>query len=186
MDPEHAFCTENGVDDRATGSFFEAPVHIRHAVMAEGPLSGRNPSAVLLSRLRRAEASGPDPISVFIMENQLDQAAEQKLREQSGPVQQAVLDEGPLAGARNPSAVLAGRIRRILQNSPATGAKRPRQSSAPGDEIDSFIAENSIDEKAAGALREASPHIQQLVMQEGNITGRNPSAILLSRIRRAA
>lgn len=194
VDEVRQFAVENRVDDQAIDALLEAPKYIQQAVLAEGGITGRNPSAILLSRLRRAQAqAAPDAISMFIADNQLDEGSESKLREQHPNVQQAVLSEGPLTGSRNPSAVLSGRIRRILQNSGPpiggadwTGPKRPRLSPSSGDDpIEHFLAENSINDDASAALRMAEEHIQQSVIEEGPITGRNTSAILLSRIRRA-
>jgi len=197
----HAFCAENDIDGKAFSALMEAPPHIQQAIMQEGHITGRNKSAILLSRLRRAEAyAPPDPVSMFIAENYLDQAAEQRLRELSFPVQQAVLCEGPLVGARNPSAVLFARIKRVEQNSAFAPPPRVQRSLPPpmraqpawpvhsspfAKQINDFIVENSINEDVAAQLYEADPRIQKGVMEEGALTGRNPSAVLLSRIRRA-
>merc|ERR1711977_726052 len=76
------FATDNNIDDSARQMLLEAAPHIQQAVIEEGNLTGRNPSAILASRLRRAEAAhyvppaGADPIAAFISENGLDEACE--------------------------------------------------------------------------------------------------------------
>lgn len=287
-----AFVEANNIDDDAMQRLAEAAEHVQRAVLEEGNISGRNPSAILLSRLRRAEAQpapqpppqhwgppppenwgppppdrwgppppekwgpppadrwshpppqswgppppemwGPpppprtgwisiDPVGTFIAENSLDAGAESALRELPPHVQEEIINEGPVTGTRNPSAVLFTRIKQVRSDAaaqmkalgvpagnlpswvrePAAPAHvvthghtqrlhRPPQQAVSEpplslhDAVEQFIKQNSIDERAAGALYEQPEHVQQDIIKEG-ITGcRNPSAILLSRIRRAS
>jgi len=122
------FARQNALDGPALQSLREQPPAVQHKVICEGFLSGKNKSAVLMSRIRRAaeqvtkeapphsgsRSRHEDPISAFIRENTIDTGAAQKLRDQPADVQKRVLDEGPLTGS-NRSAILIGRIRRIRE-----------------------------------------------------------------------
>merc|ERR1712232_1315006 len=52
--------------------------------------------------------------------------------------------------------------------------------------VEEFIQSNGIDERAAGALREESPAVQQGVLAKGGLSNaQNPSSALMVRIREA-
>jgi len=114
----------------------------------------------------------------FIRDNNVDEGAQDALWELGPEEQDQILGEGPCTGA-NPSAVLMSRIRRLAIQ---RAAYAPPLN--PGD-VDRFLRENEIDEAAAATLRDCDPEIQKRVVAEGQVTGRNPSAIVASRIRRA-
>jgi len=73
------------------------------------------------------------------------------------------------------------------------GAELYEEDAAPQEdlqsEVEDFIRRSTLDTKAADALRSEAPHIQRAVMlrdQEGPLANcRNPSAILMSRLRQA-
>jgi len=114
----------------------------------------------------------------FIRENNVDEDAQDALWELGPEEQDSILREGPCTGA-NPSAVLMSRIRRLAVE---RAAYAPPLN--PGD-VERFLGENGIDNTAGTMLRECDPEIQKRVVAEGSVTGRNPSAIVASRIRRA-
>jgi len=114
----------------------------------------------------------------FIRDNSVDEGAQDALWELGPEEQDQILREGPCTGA-NPSAVLMSRIRRLAIE---RAAYAPPLN--PGD-VDRFLRENEIDAAAAATLRECDPEIQKRIVAEGQVTGRNPSAIVASRIRRA-
>jgi len=114
----------------------------------------------------------------FIRDNNVDEGAQHALWELGPEEQDQILGEGPCTGA-NPSAVLMSRIRRLAIE---RAAYAPPLN--PGD-VDRFLRENKIDDAAAATLRDCDPEIQKRVVAEGQVTGRNPSAIVASRIRRA-
>jgi len=114
----------------------------------------------------------------FIQDNNVDEGAQDALWELGPEEQEEILREGPCTGA-NPSAVLMSRIRRLAIR---RAAYAPPLS--PGD-VERFLQENEIDAAAAATLRDCDPEIQKRVVAEGQVTGRNPSAIVASRIRRA-
>lgn len=56
-DPVAMFITQYGVDSSAENALRALPVELQHRVMAEGPLRGLNASALLMSRVRKAQNS---------------------------------------------------------------------------------------------------------------------------------
>jgi len=114
----------------------------------------------------------------FIRDNSVDEGAQDALWELGPEEQDQILREGPCTGV-NPSAVLMSRIRRLAIE---RAAYAPPLN--PGD-VDRFLRENVIDSAAGATLKECDPEIQKRVVAEGQVTGRNPSAIVASRIRRA-
>lgn len=62
---------------------------------------------------------------------------------------------------------------------------RSRSPRSHGAAVESFIEDNKLDEKSAGALRELGAEQQKAVI-ERYVTGGNPSAIVMSRIRSIA
>merc|ERR1712008_52889 len=114
----------------------------------------------------------------FIQDNNVDEGAQDALWDLGPEEQEEILREGPCTGA-NPSALLMSRIRRLAME---RAAYAPPLS--PGD-VERFLRENDIDAAAAETLRGCDPEIQKRVVAEGQVTGRNPSAMVASRIRRA-
>merc|ERR1719335_1970552 len=54
------------------------------------------------------------------------------------------------------------------------------------NDVEQFIQDEGVDEKAAEALRELEPELQEQVMSRGTLSeGRNPSAMLIGRVRDA-
>lgn len=121
------FCADNGIDEEATNQLKELEIDMQREVLGRGPLSdARNPSAVLLSRIRqlrtggakRRGGSGRDRdhwnrrIADFVRDNDLDDRANTCLQESDEDVLQELFRR-PLTDARNPSAVVLSRIRQI-------------------------------------------------------------------------
>jgi len=119
---------DNGIDDEASAELKALDPEMQHEVFSRGPLSDvRNPSAVILSRIRQVKrglgkmsdggyaAERADlnrEIDEFVKDNNLDERADTCLRE----TEEEVLRElflAPLHDARNPSAVVLTRIRNI-------------------------------------------------------------------------
>jgi len=119
------FIRANEVDDRAAADLRDCPPEVQRKVLARGELSSaRNPSAILLARIRDARASGSGgadgtagvahssaDVEEFIRANGVDESAADSLRSSSPTVQRAVVSRGDLKTARNPSAALLARIR---------------------------------------------------------------------------
>lgn len=149
----------------------------------------RNPTKVLLSRIRRALESGergdaredlPEELQQFVDNNNLDESAIRALKELPPDLQQEVMAED-VRHCRNPSAVLHSRIRRLTESR----GNAPGPTGPTPDEVQQFIERHNVDSNSAAALMELEPHLQAIVMSEDMERCRNPSAVLLSRIGRA-
>eukprot|EP00747_Dinoflagellata_sp_TGD_P118213 gnl/TRDRNA2_/TRDRNA2_172768_c1_seq1.p1 gnl/TRDRNA2_/TRDRNA2_172768_c1~~gnl/TRDRNA2_/TRDRNA2_172768_c1_seq1.p1 ORF type:complete len:316 (-),score=55.67 gnl/TRDRNA2_/TRDRNA2_172768_c1_seq1:58-1005(-) len=126
-----------------------------------------------------AQASALD-LESFIAESKLDERAVASLRAQTPEVQKRVMLRGSLAACSNQSAALMGRIREATMVSPDNLGVAPISSA----ELDQFIFENCIDEKAAGFLRQEPAHIIHAIMEKGSLAKcSNPSAAVLGRMR---
>lgn len=146
-DPEvEAFLTVNPVD-QGTGFRFRAlPLNLQRLVMMRGSLVGtRDPSAVLMSRVRDAIQSGgsnvggmgtPQPppsslsspeVEAFIASNPVDFQAASRLRSLPPHLQRMVLIRGSLSGVRDSSSVLMSRVRDALAggSAPPSGPGGP-------------------------------------------------------------
>lgn len=125
--------------------------------------------------------AGGDGIDLFCLKNKLDASAAAKLRTLPLDLQRQVMDRGDLLDARNPNAVLMGRIRDAER-----GGSQPAQSFTSNPSVEEFIRENRIDPSAGDKLRALSEDIQRKVMERGNLTdARNPNAMLMGRIKDA-
>merc|ERR1711871_583263 len=85
-----------------------------------------------------------------------------------------VISQGPCTG-RNPSAMVMGRIKKAQQEVSASGLEM---------EVQQFIADNGLDDKVAEQLMSCSPDCQVAVLNHGPATGRNPSAMVVGRIKK--
>eukprot|EP00930_Biecheleria_cincta_P039238 TRINITY_DN26997_c0_g1_i1.p1 TRINITY_DN26997_c0_g1~~TRINITY_DN26997_c0_g1_i1.p1 ORF type:complete len:772 (-),score=139.95 TRINITY_DN26997_c0_g1_i1:156-2471(-) len=134
----------------------------------------------------------------FIVDCELDERAAEALRTASPHAQRAVMDRGPLTSARNPSGALMARLRdaqsgkgqqrESWQPEYSSGYQAPAQQDGGVDEgeLENFLAECNVDERAAEAVRTAEPHVQRAVIDRGPLTGaRNPSGALMARLRDA-
>lgn len=199
VDEVEDFLARNKVDDRACEDFRNCPPEVQAKVFARGDLLGvRNPSASLLARVRDARnslaSSGTGPsdaeIDRFIRDNNIDDRAAGDLRGCSGELQTIVLEKGDLANARNPSAAVLARIRdarKVVESGPPSGGHGGNRGWGPSpSEIDRFINDNGIDDRAASDLRACDPVVVARVFEKGDLkSARNPSAALLARMRDA-
>eukprot|EP00408_Alexandrium_pacificum_P029888 CAMPEP_0171277852 /NCGR_PEP_ID=MMETSP0790-20130122/64568_1 /TAXON_ID=2925 /ORGANISM="Alexandrium catenella, Strain OF101" /LENGTH=306 /DNA_ID=CAMNT_0011746993 /DNA_START=22 /DNA_END=940 /DNA_ORIENTATION=- len=104
----------------------------------------------------------------FIAEYEPDETAANALRSQSSEVVLNVLSQGPLVGS-NPSAILMSRIREAC--------------ACAATDVDSFL--EVVDDSARGQFMAQDQQVMDAIMEEGPLTGNNPSAILVMRIRKA-
>jgi len=201
------FLRQFGVDDRASDALRALPEDLQRQIMDRGGLANaRNPSSVLLARIREvgAGASGNPPplrdeprghmprrslqeeVDDFIRGNDLDNVAADALRGCTPDVQDAVLDRGSLATARNPSSAVLSRIR-DAQGSIGGSFRHDSDHNRFRDEVEHFIHTNNLDPNSADTLRNCLPSVQRTVISRGGLSSaRNPSSVLNARIREAS
>jgi len=128
----------------------------------------------------------PGDIEDFLAKSVVDSHAAAQLRACTPEKAAIVMRQGPIAHTRNPSSVLMARIRDADRQLPSIQQLRPPMQSVSPGEVERFIAANPTDTQAENRLRTSAPHIQRLVIDRGPLAGtRNPSSVLLARIRDA-
>lgn len=132
------FAHSSGLDDKCLEVLMKQSPEVQQYVISQGPVEGRNPSAMVMGRIAKATSQvgvmggsstmggsayvsgGMDAVYVnsdeladqvedFISENSVDDKCAESLRSQPPRVQAAVLNLGPAEG-RNSSAMVMGRI----------------------------------------------------------------------------
>jgi len=170
---------------------------------------GGGPSASPGVTIPTASAVGgsTEEVEAFILENGLDEKSSKALRDQPANIQARVLAKGSVANTRNPSAAIIGRVneaRRLdefgYDPSGWGGAWAATASAAKGgkgggcwgptivaptsDELETFLVQNAVDEKASEALRKEAPGVQRMVMERGDLVKTsNPSSAIIGRIK---
>jgi len=125
------------------------PLEVQKIVLSRGGLAGtRNPTAVLVSRIRNAEEGlrpvldterAPEEIERFLIIERVEPHAAARLRRAAKLVQQAVVSRGSLAGTRDPTAVLMTRIRDAeKEHAPAADAAGAATAGATQEAADVF------------------------------------------------
>mmetsp|Transcript_63576 Transcript_63576/g.204842 ORF Transcript_63576/g.204842 Transcript_63576/m.204842 type:complete len:1089 (+) Transcript_63576:104-3370(+) len=151
------FLEENDVDSRASSALRAQTAEVQRAVLERGELTDcQNPSTALMGRIRVAHeniaferkrmltpmpdgtlaltaakeppAASPE-VEDFIKENKIDGLAARQLREADQETQEDVVARGSLSDCRNPSAVLAARIRDAQRG---LGKGRPAKGKGKG------------------------------------------------------
>jgi len=125
-------------------------------------------------------------IESFIMENALDENAASAMRKEPQHVQIAVMERGTLQDAQNPSSAVMSRIRdakRLGTSVSTVGGAAVIEASV---EVESFILESGLDERAARSFRSEPPDVQKLVIERGSLKDcTNPSSAVMGRIKEA-
>lgn len=192
------FLRNNTVDARAAEVLHDCTEEVQLAVINRGDLnSARNPSAALLSRIRDAQA-GPSKayarddvlmreVEAFIAESGVDAMAAEKLRGSPPEVQRLAIEKG-ISWAKNPSSALLARIKDAqMASSGSYSSRAPADQESLRAEVDRFIDGSGLNAEAEDALRAASRDVQHYVISRGGLgSARNPSAVVLARIREAA
>lgn len=156
-DPEvEAFLALNPVDSGTASRFRALPLSLQRMVLVRGSLVGtRDPSAVLMSRVRDAISNGggaavmamsamstptfgpgpPPPgsnpeVESFLQSNPVDFQAASRLRALPPNLQRLVLIRGSLSGVRDASSVLMSRVRDAVAGSGMAGAGAPATAAA--------------------------------------------------------
>eukprot|EP00927_Polykrikos_kofoidii_P028705 TRINITY_DN24990_c0_g1_i1.p1 TRINITY_DN24990_c0_g1~~TRINITY_DN24990_c0_g1_i1.p1 ORF type:complete len:1638 (-),score=319.69 TRINITY_DN24990_c0_g1_i1:93-5006(-) len=159
-------------------------------VLRPSPGPGPVPSSCGDGSAKRSSRLSDD-IDQFVRINDIDSRAADSLRECALHVQEEILERGDFRTARNPSSALMALIKEVQGR--RAGPPRPRSSDAnafrTGDlqrDIAEFLSANVVDDRAADALRDSVPYVQEWVLERGSLgNARNPSSVLLSRIRDA-
>jgi hypothetical protein len=132
-----------------------------------------------------------EALTTFISEHNLDEASVGMIEGESPPVLAAVIARGKLPEGVSIVTALKGRIATAKIDLAVSGKIMVGAPAAPLDSasleiIDKFLAENSIDERAAREFRLESAEVQNAVMTRGPFTNcANPSSALLARMRDA-
>eukprot|EP00434_Breviolum_minutum_P013343 symbB.v1.2.011757.t1/scaffold750.1/size323489/9 len=169
---------------------------VQHSLLSQGPLRG-NASRTCMAQIRAAtqEVHTASPattltteVEQFVLDNELDEAASNALHSASSVVQRDVLEQGSLASCREPSAGCMSRIRKAESMYGEARKRAPEEgfnaASAEAD-VESFIQENHLNDRAAEALR-IPPEVQVEVMSQGSLaTCRDPNAGCIGRIAKA-
>jgi len=130
----------NPVDQGTAARFRALPPNLQHLVLLRGSLVGtRDPSAVLMSRVRDAIQNGTSQagmmglpqmppnqptnpeVEAFLAGNPVDFQAASRLRALPAHLQRFVLMRGSLSGVRDANSVLMSRIRDAMQGAGGMG-----------------------------------------------------------------
>eukprot|EP00442_Polarella_glacialis_P029061 CAMPEP_0115095696 /NCGR_PEP_ID=MMETSP0227-20121206/29223_1 /TAXON_ID=89957 /ORGANISM="Polarella glacialis, Strain CCMP 1383" /LENGTH=226 /DNA_ID=CAMNT_0002489171 /DNA_START=51 /DNA_END=731 /DNA_ORIENTATION=- len=129
-------------------------------------------------------ADGSASSESFALANGLDEKCLEVLLSQTPEVQRYVISMGPAEG-RNPSAMVMGRITKATGDlGLATVGNAALPSGDVGQKVEDFIAANCLDEKCGELFRNAAPECQIAVMNLGGAEGRNPSAMVMGRMKK--
>lgn len=123
-----------------------------------------------------------DEVADFVVQNNLDVAAQNAMYELEPDLQRELMDRGSLTDARNPSAVVLSRVRNIKNASMKYGGITQTDMR---DEIARFVEEYGLDDRAETVLKETEERVlRELFTRDRNLSdARNPSAVVLARIR---
>lgn len=191
------FIADTQLDEGTSTKLRELDPKLQRELIDRGPLDGvRDPSAVVQSRMKALTIAdypkrhitpqhGPDmqdKIDQFVSEFNLDERASQVLQETEDPIIEELISRPHLcmAEARNPSAVMLAKLSEIRKEA------RAREQAAVNDQdIDDFVKEHDLDERAETALRESETWVLQELLNGGGslADARNASAVVLTRLR---
>jgi len=122
-------------------------------------------------------------VDQFCIDNGIDEEASNQLKELEIDMQREVLGRGPLSDARNPSAVLLSRIRQLRTGGAKRGGGSGRDREYWNRKIADFVRDNDLDDRARTCLQESDEDVLQELFRRPLTDARNPSAVVLSRIR---
>jgi len=122
-------------------------------------------------------------VQSFFSKNYVDAPAEESFRGLSHDQQRKIMGSGPLSSG-SPSSELLARIREATGQGAAAAASPPMRGE---DEVARFVRENKLDREAEASLRALPRNVLDKVFEEGPLRGesRNPSTVVISRVRRA-
>jgi len=161
------FIALHGLDEKAAQALHELSPQLQTVVIEAGLVNCRNPSAVVHSRIQSLKSTS---VEDYIDRLGLDDQVSSELRDMDPAEQMQVIETDPV-NARNPSAVVKSRIQLVK------GTTHIRQ------QAEDYLLRHGIDETASQILRALPVDLQRLVVETDLSNCRNPSAVLLSRIR---
>lgn len=151
------------------------------------------PGSIAATAAAIAQLGAQDAVGAFCRASGVDQNSELALRALPPQLQQVVVAEGAIMGM-NPSAILIARIRKVETAVPIGSVTpppgyRPRPetvaAAAAGDPVAIFCTQHGVDYSAENALRALPVELQCRVLNEGPLRAQNPSAVLMSRVRKS-
>mmetsp|Transcript_87353 Transcript_87353/g.203181 ORF Transcript_87353/g.203181 Transcript_87353/m.203181 type:complete len:501 (+) Transcript_87353:34-1536(+) len=163
------FIIHHGLDEKAAQALRDVPPDLQTSIIEIELSNCRNPSAVVVSRIQSLNATA-NYVESYIQEFGLDDKCAAELRSISPLEQQQVIEARP-TNARNPSAVVISRIQAV------------RSQGQQLQLVEDYIMRHGIDDSVANALRNLSHEGQRQIINSDLSNCRNPSAVLLSRIR---
>ncbi|CAJ1403742.1 unnamed protein product [Effrenium voratum] len=164
------------------------PLERQREVVAADLTGANKPSAVLLSRIKRATKDRKprqrrENVAAFLRNNTFDEDACRSFRDLGPELQGQIMSED-FSRCRNPSAFLMARIRALKDSSSGPIGALPGPSSGQAsDVVETFLFQHGIDEGGREALRQLPAPLQLQVLAhdfEIGQGGRNPSQHLVS------
>jgi hypothetical protein len=167
------FIAKYGLDDKAAHMLREIPPEYQRSFVETELWNCRNPSAVVTSRIQNLNLdalSSSDSVEAYIKEFNLDEKAAAELLDLT-PAEQAEVIEARPTNARNPSAVVTSRIQAV------------KSQGQLAQVVEEYLVRHGVDETVSQMLRGSHPETQKQIVTSDLSNCRNPSAVLLSRIR---
>mmetsp|Transcript_61046 Transcript_61046/g.181889 ORF Transcript_61046/g.181889 Transcript_61046/m.181889 type:complete len:492 (+) Transcript_61046:42-1517(+) len=168
------FIMTYNLDDKAAQALRELPPVHQGSIIEIELTNTRNPSAVVCSRIASLptapSSAAPDAVEAYIQEFGLDDKCASELRSITPYEQQQVIEARP-SNARNPSAVVISRIQAVKQ-----------QQQLPNT-VEEYLVRNGIDASVSSMVRALAPEAQRQIISSDLSNCRNPSAVLMSRVR---
>eukprot|EP00928_Gymnodinium_smaydae_P028936 TRINITY_DN21932_c0_g1_i1.p1 TRINITY_DN21932_c0_g1~~TRINITY_DN21932_c0_g1_i1.p1 ORF type:complete len:1079 (+),score=242.38 TRINITY_DN21932_c0_g1_i1:93-3329(+) len=168
-----AFLERNRIDDDACNVFRRTASELQREVMQVDVSNSNNPSATLLSRLRRLRDSkaAEEEMELFLEQSDIDENAADALRALPRELQRQVIERGKLSDCRNPSAVLKARIAQVRQGTPLC------------EEVEDFLQRNRIDDAARAAFHDLPLELQRRMLDMDFSQAKNPSSALIGKMK---
>lgn len=186
-DPIQQFLVDNKVDSRAAASLRQLPMELQQKVVAEGPVTGTNPSAVMTARIRKIEMQNPDVKRAA----QATAPAPSTSPVPEAPMSHSVAPHGippppPFMYPAPPPPGMVPDHRAAATMAPPPPPLPVGYAMAPlPPPVEEFIRAAGAEPGVENILRTLPPEMMNIVMSEGPVTGNNSSAVLMGRIRKA-
>jgi len=135
-----------------------------------------------------AVPASPVEVEEFLIMNPVEPKAQEQLRAMDPRAQRIVLDRGSLAGARDPTASLIGRMVKLsrllngvdggmaqqFQQAVPTGATQQAVPATP-EEVEQFLILNPVEQHAQDKFRGMNPQAQRWVINRGSLNNAKDS-----------